>query len=519
MNRMKRFILIFAFLSFFMTAALASDDLLHVRRFLGFTEVTSETMDVRNAYYWSVGTRVDGTGHILSASQEFSCGISQADYRICTYEDGSPIFENGKYFFNMSSRSAGVMEGVYAYDINTCNFTLIGVLQGYKEGSPFQFVAPHIMYNRQDGMWYVFAHWENPHHICVGKCYRDPRYGYNEVHAQLLDYEGRVKGDEDNFVYYDSDIKRWVLVYSKKASMMSKQVSKRIDGGYKLVCSQDEVKTLTGINVIRVGGKRYIVTGSKWKPEEDAYKVFDADDLSYLYDLNLDIPTGGFRGWGTVIGITEGLETKYQLLTFDRANPSPVNKWQYGNMYAYEAVERNPGTEFDLVRPDGKVIKADAVEKYTPQDLHFRRKFSQRMNYSQSFQTGRLDLTSRLFIKNGNIYSIKDNEGQVKYSQKGAALCVEGKGCVSFLGGTHLPNAEYVIDLSGMSANEVRYLKIGTMDKDILDLRFAVAGDQIVISSADRELLRIDSAVTRLRVILKDKTAYFVDAVAPEGAM
>ena len=225
MNRMKRFILIFAFLSFFMTAALASDDLLHVRRFLGFTEVTSETMDVRNAYYWSVGTRVDGTGHILSASQEFSCGISQADYRICTYEDGSPIFENGKYFFNMSSRSAGVMEGVYAYDINTCNFTLIGVLQGYKEGSPFQFVAPHIIYNRQDGMWYVFAHWENPHHICVGKCYRDPRYGYNEVHAQLLDYEGRVKGDEDNFVYYDSDIKRWVLVYSKKASMMSKQVS------------------------------------------------------------------------------------------------------------------------------------------------------------------------------------------------------------------------------------------------------------------------------------------------------
>jgi hypothetical protein len=74
------------------------------------------------------------------------------------------------------------------------------------------------------------------------------------------------------------------------------------------------------------------VTGSNWKPEQDAYKVFDAEDLSYLYDLNLDIPTGGFRGWGTVIGVTEGLETKYQLLTFDRANPSPVSRWEYGNM-------------------------------------------------------------------------------------------------------------------------------------------------------------------------------------------
>lgn len=492
--------------------ASASDDLLHVKRFLGFAEVSSETLDVRNEFYWSVGTQVDGKGHILSAFQEFSCGIAQADYRICTYEDGSPIFEDGKYFFNMSSRSAGVMEGVYAYDINTCNFTLIGVLQGYKEGVPFQFVAPHIIYNRQDGMWYVFAHWEKPHHICVGKCYRDPRYGYNEVHAELLDYEGRVKGDEDNFVYYDSKIKRWVLVYSKKASMMSKQISKRIDGGYKLVCSQDEVKTLTGINVIKVGGKRYIVTGSNWKPEQDAYKVFNADDLSYLYDLNLDIPTGGFRGWGTVIGITEGLETKYQLLTFDRANPSPVSRWEYGNMYSYEAVERNPGTEFDLVRPDGKVIKANAVEKYTPKDLHFRRKFSQRMNYSQSFKTGRLDMGVRMFIPNGNIYSIKDNEGQVTYSQKGASLCVEGKGCVSFLGGTHLPNAEYVIDLSGMSPNEVRYLKIGTMDRDVLDLRFAGAGEETVISSGSKEILRIDSAVTKLRVIIRGKRAFFVDA-------
>lgn len=492
--------------------ASASDDLLHVKRFLGFAEVSSETLDVRNEFYWSVGTQVDGKGHILSAFQEFSCGIAQADYRICTYEDGSPIFEDGKYFFNMSSRSAGVMEGVYAYDINTCNFTLIGVLQGYKEGVPFQFVAPHIIYNRQDGMWYVFAHWEKPHHICVGKCYRDPRYGYNEVHAELLDYEGRVKGDEDNFVYYDSKIKRWVLVYSKKASMMSKQISKRIDGGYKLVCSQDDVKTLTGINVIKVGGKRYIVTGSNWKPEQDAYKVFDAEDLSYLYDLNLDIPTGGFRGWGTVIGVTEGLETKYQLLTFDRANPSPLSKWEYGNMYSYETVERNPGTEFDLVRPDGKVIKANAVEKYTPKDLHFRRKFSQRMNYSQSFQTGRLDMGVRMFIPNGNIYSIKDNEGQVTYSQKGASLCVEGKGCVSFLGGTHLPNAEYVIDLSGMSPDEVRYLKIGTMDRDVLDLRFAGAGEETVISSGSKEILRIDSAVTKLRVIIKGKRAFFVDA-------
>lgn len=491
----------------------AAENLLHVDRFLGFSEVSSQTLDQRNAFYWSVGTQVDGTGRILSASQEFSCGISQADYRICTYEDGSPIFEDGKYFFNITSRSAGVVQAVYSFDINTCNFNLIGMVQGYRDGQPFEFVAPHILYNRKDGMWYVFAHWEKPHHLCWGKCYRDPRYGYNEVHASLLDYEGMTKGDEDNFIYYDSDIKRWVLVYSKGANTMSRQVSKRIDGGYKLVCSQDEVKTLTGINVVKVGGKRYIVTGSMWKPEEDTYKVFDAENLSYLYNLNLDIPTGGFRGWGTLIGVTEGLETKYQLLTFDRSNHTPVSRWQYGNMYMYEAVERNPGMEYDVRRPEGTIVKADAKEKYTPKDLHFKRKFSQRMNYTQSLKTGLLDLSCRIFIKNGNLYPVKDNYGQVKFAQDGNSLLVEGKGNVSLLGGTHLPNAEYLIDLSGMAQNEVRYLRIGTMDQNVADIRFTLSGDDIVILSGDKELLRINPAVDKVRVILKEKTAYFFDAV------
>ena len=117
------------------------------------------------------------------------------------------------------------------------------------------------------------------------------------------------------------------------------------------------------------------------------------------------------------------------------------------------------------------------------------------------------------FIKNGNLYPVKDNYGQVKFAQDGNSLLVEGKGNVSLLGGTHLPNAEYLIDLSGMAQNEVRYLRIGTMDQNVADIRFTLSGDDIVILSGDKELLRINSAVDKVRVILKEKTAYFFDAV------
>ena len=492
----------------------AADDLLHIKRYLGHAQVAQETLDRRDAFYWSVGVHVDGSGSILSASQEFSCGVAQADYRICTYEDGSPVFEDGKYFFNITSRMAGVVTTVYAYEVNTCKFTLIGALFGYKDGQPCETVAPHIMYNRQDGMWYVFAHFQKPHQLCVGKCYRDPRYGYNEIHLNELDYSDITKGDEDNFVYYDAAKKKWVLVYSRSFKTLAKQESRYVDRGYKLVAHHDDFKTLTGINVVKVGGKRYVMAGSMYKPEEDKYRVFDIDDLSYLYDLNLDIPTGGFRGWATVLPVTEGLETKYQLLTFDRANPDPYDNWQYGNMYMYETVERNPGTEFDIVRVDGHRVKADSKELYTPADLHFRRKFSQRMNYCQSLQTGVMDMSCAIFLKNSNMYPVKDKDGDVKYSQQGAGLNVEGKGCVSLLGGSHLPSAEYVIDLKDMTSGEVRYLKIGTMSSDVADIRFTLDSGKLVIMSGTKEILRADASINKVRVLLKDRKAFFIDATA-----
>ena len=504
--------LLIILLSFLSLEAGATDALLHVKRFLGYAEVAQESLDVRDMYYWSVGTQVDGCGSIFGASQEFSTGTAQADYRICTYEDGSPVFEDGKYFFNITSRMAGIVTTVYAYDVNTCRFTLIGALKGYKDGQPHETVAPHIMYNRQDGMWYVFAHWQKPHRLCVGKCYRDPRYGYNEVHLSALDYSDITKGDEDNFVYYDASKKRWVLVYSRSFKTLAKQESRYVDRGYKMVAHHDDFKTLTGINVVKVGGKRYVMAGSMYKPEEDKYRVFDVDDLSHLYDLNLDIPTGGFRGWATVIPVTEGLETKYQLLTFDRANPNTYDNWQYGNMYLYETVERNPGMEYDIVRADGRRLKADAKEVYTPKDLHFRRKFSQRMNYSQALTTGLLDLSCELFLKNGNMYPVKDKTGDVKYCQTGAGVLVEGKGSLSLLAGSHLPLAEYVIDLKDMSDGEVRYLKIGTMSSDLADIRFAVDGSHLVIRSGSKELLRVDASVNKIRVILKGRNAFFIDA-------
>lgn len=511
-EKMKRTTMCFV-LCMIACAMVCGQDSLHIKRYLGQAVVAQKSVTARNAYYWSVGVEADGEGQILPSKQVLSTGVGQADFRICTYEDGSPICESNQYFLCVSSRLAGVGQTVYAYDLNTCKFTLIGAMQGFfTDGSVRGMVAPHIIYNRKDGAWYVFAHWGNPHCLCVGKTLRDPRYGYNEITCSQLDYSDIMKGDEDNFVYYDDERGEWILIYSKGSSTLSLQRSDRIDGGYKLIKQSDAVKSLTGINVVRIGGKRYVVSGFGWTPEDDRYKVFSIDDLSYLYDLNLDMPTGGFRGWGTILDVVEGEETKYQLLTFDRINPTKVDNWQYGNTYLYEAVERNKGVEYDLHRADGQVIKANASTTFSPDKLHFRRKFALRHNYSQQIETGVMDFSSRIFLKWGSPYPVKDNSGNVSYSQDGKSVLVKGKGRVSLLGGTHLPNCEYLIDLTEMSGNEVRYLKIGTQEEDLVNIRFKLVGNEITVCSGTEPVLTFTEKIRKVRVLVIHDKAYFVDA-------
>jgi len=464
-----------------------------MKRYAGTVTIDGSRMSENNRWYWSIGTRVNGRGYIKPARQCVSSGVSQADYRLCTYEDGSPIIEDGKLFFCVSSRLSGLGQTVYAYHINTCEFELVGCLLGYQEDGELQgLIAPHILYDRNDGYWYVFAHWGSPHNISVGKTIRDPRYGYNEVTCHVLDYESPARGDEDSFVYYDKELCKYVMVYSKASTELFKQVSDHIDGGYKLVARNHSVASLTGINVVWMGDKRYIVSGFG-SPGTDGYKVFDLNDLSFVCDLNIDIPTGGWRGWGTVLNIPEGEQTKYQLLTFDRINPTGATNWQYGNIYMYEARERN-----------------SSEAQYGPEDFHFVRKFCRRLNYSQEILTGMLDLSYRIFLPMGKPYPIVDNKS-VTYEQLEDRILVSGHdGTFSLLCGGHLPACEYVLDLTEMQKNETRYLCIGDLDEEILKISFRRSKTDIAVIISGEQLLSLRPQTNYVRIILRGNNASFI---------
>ena len=482
--------------------------------YIGTIKFNTSIEDSSEALYWSVGTEVSGKGFIKPSRQVASSGIAQADFRLCTYEDGSPIFEEGKYFFCAGSRHSGLSHSVYSLDVNTSSIKLVGCVEGVDpDGSHVAISATHILYNRQDAYWYVFAHLIHPEHVlCAAKCIRDPRYGLSLVEPVKLEYESPEKGDEDNFIFYDADIRKWVLSYSKRSTFLVKQSSDDICGPYRMdATTEGRYRTLTGINLVRIGARKYFVAGSGLTPEEDAYKVFDYDSLSFVCDLALDIPTGGYRGWGTVLCVPEGMKTKYQLLTFDRINPVGKLNWNYGNIYLYEAAQRNPGHEYDIRRSDGTVLKADACEEFGPADLQFVRRFSKRLDFSEEIPLGELSLPKGIFLPLGNPYPVRDSTGTVQRRQAGGSIEVTGRGRYSLLCGSRIPGAEYVIDLSGMRRTEARYLSIGTLDKDLVTVRFSLCGQLIKAESDGGEII-FPKDVRQVRVIPYHAAAELFDA-------
>ena len=491
------------------------DPLLHVRSFIGMLQREGPAVNAPNCCYWSLGTEVSGKGWIKSAGQVASSGVAQADFRLCTYEDGSPILENGKYFFCASSRHAGLSHSVYSIDLNTSSISLVGCIQGTDhDGRVIPISATHIMYDRNDGYWYVVSHLLAPDHVlCLAKCARDPRFGLNEIVPEKLDYEDPVAGDEDNFIFYDRDIDKWVLAYSRKSTFLAKQYSDSLCGPYHMVSTTEgRCRSLTGINVVRIGGRKYFVTGYGLEPGLDAYKVFDYDDLSLVCDLDLDIPTGGFRGWGTILCVPEGMQTKYQLLTFDRINPTGIARWNYGNIYLYEAKERNDGLEYDIVNPGNIILKAGASSKYGPSDLHFVRRFVKRLHFSSEFPLGELDLSGRIFQPLGNPYPVKDSTGTVTGVQVTDGVAVKGHGRYSLLCGSHVPGAEYVIDLSDMCRRETRYLSVGTLEDDSVIVSFTYTGAGIE-ASAGKDTVTFSKKIDKVRVIISNSNVMLFDAV------
>lgn len=415
--------------------------------------LTAKSSLTANGFYW---------GEYLTGSREtpfhnikalYNGSMAQADYRVITYEDGSPIVENGKLYFSMSTQIAQGSPGaiVCELDVSTCKLKMTGAILAVYNDNYFTATGNLIFFDRNTGLWQLGTHTQDSagHILLHAASVSDPRFGVSKIVYSQLDYENPGSGDEDQQIFYSSELEKWVLIYvairnNDTNYILRMQTSDYCDRGFEFVREVNDSSRLraTGVYSTKVGGVRYVLSGSS-ASGTNKFLAYSFPDLSYVGELNLDIPTGADSGiWPIVVPITNGGKTDYYLFTFDRAATVTTNKWSYGCAYMYKADESNTGTEY-FVKRNGLNVGVDIVQDYSITQLHFKRLWSIRRAMDLEIPLSEINLDSAvLFSSQSDIYP---SFGSAVLSQDATGLKLAAPGNATIIGGKHQTYAAYIL--------------------------------------------------------------------------
>ena len=286
---------------------------------------------------------------LYKASAFIDSGISIADPRTVRYENGEPMYENGKIYLTASIRlQSGSMQGVFSWVPGTAEFELVGVIYyDSGDGKWCRDVAASILYHREKKRWYLwvcsFAH---DHILGHAEFEGDPRFGINVIDIALMekakagecftDFVG-FEGDEDPDFFWDAEIQKWRMAICRvnPETKRYRYVFFESDdpfSGYRYV-GQGLEGAETGGSFVKMDGELYFLCGNDFKAVSD-YRIYSKDGM---VNAKFDLPDGGFRGWGTLIPVRMGSRTRLYWITFDRHRGSDY-PWSYGNLHCFEAM-------------------------------------------------------------------------------------------------------------------------------------------------------------------------------------
>ena len=311
------------------------------------SEIFSHSNEQKQFREGFVSVLASGNVTIKNVCSYMDCGISQADIRAICYENGEPIFENGKVYLTASIRmQEGGFQGVFSWIPSTSEIELTGALF-FDCGDGFwrNYLASSLLFHRKTKEWYLWtSSFEHKHILCHASFAGEPRFGVNVIDVTMMEpantndptvFAG-FPGDEDPDFYYNEQEGKWYLAICRVSP---------VTGNYRYLFfrSKDPFRDYTyigqGVDGAETGGsfvtienEMVFVCGNSFEKRAN-YRMYTKDGMQ---EAQFDFDDGGFRGWGTVIPVTMGSRKRYFWLTFDRHNGSSYN-WSYGNIYCFEA--------------------------------------------------------------------------------------------------------------------------------------------------------------------------------------
>ncbi len=198
-----------------------------------------------------------------------STGVGLADIRAITYEDGSPLLDQGRLWYTMSIRGRALphhIQGVFSMNPTVFDLKFEGVIVfDRNDGILRNEIASHIFYDRNVKSWRGlttgFSAYANPDRekkqLLAVESVRDPRFGFSVMDTKPFGIVGDI---EDPHILYDSDAEKWRILTCEN------------NNGYKAVLleSNNWNKNYTRI----AGPVKHNSTGTSIQKIDDQYYCF-----------------------------------------------------------------------------------------------------------------------------------------------------------------------------------------------------------------------------------------------------
>ena len=295
--------------------------------------------------------QANSSAEIDEAIAALSPGIGQADMRVVTYEDGSPIFRDGRLWILMTVRGGGLphpMQGIYSLNPSVFDIRFEGIiLYDRGDGLLRNDLASSIIYDRKKNQWRGlttgFSSYGDPEkkekkQILTVQSSHSPLQGLSIMKAKPVILPN---ASEDPQIIYDQEAEKWRILACAKGGAgfpATLYESDKWDGPYKIIAGPVGVNS-TGCLLQKFGQKRYALFGSA---DRKVY-IYTYPDLKPAGELRMHRPPwndkSGTRIWPNVIPLPEGYPAPYIALTMDRLNFPGMKgaNWAYGAMYLYHA--------------------------------------------------------------------------------------------------------------------------------------------------------------------------------------
>ncbi len=313
----------------------------------------SQQLDLREKRYLQrfqsrVSVQLErGVVGIKEATAALTSGMGLADIRAMTYEDGSPLLDQGRLWYTMTIRGRALphhVQGVFSMDPTAFDLRFEGVIVFDRaDGILRNEVASHIFYDRRDQVWRGtttgFSAYANPREqkqLLAVESTKDPRFGFSVMRAEPFGVVGDI---EDPHILYDAAAAKWRILTCENINDGYKAVlleSTSWNSGYRRIAGP-VAHNSTGTSIQRIGGVPYCFSGSS---EREIF-IYSYPDLTVVGTLKMDLPPwddeSGTRVWPNVVELPEGYPFRYVALMMDRFNyPGLVGpNWTYGALYLY----------------------------------------------------------------------------------------------------------------------------------------------------------------------------------------